>query len=69
MLRVFLWMIGLGLVMGPGPGVYLVNGAARAGMTMCGVPVLYLWVVFWFGIMALSVLGMYRFCWNEDRSE
>ena len=72
MTRVFLSILAVALVMGPGPGMYLVNDLARDGHSVAGIPVLYAWAVFWFGVMAVCVLGLHRLVWtreNDDRED
>jgi hypothetical protein len=55
------------MIMGPGPGIYLVNPAPndpQAVFTWAGIPVLYLWALFWFGIQATVVLVAYFTLWR-----
>ena len=57
------------LVMGPGPGLYLVSPDAEGpAPTVLGVPVLYAWTVFWFFVMAAVVLIAYRTVWAEEEA-
>ena len=59
------------IVMGPGPGLYLVNpdpGDPQAVFTLAGVPVLYLWVLFWFAVQAAVVLLAYFLLWRSEES-
>jgi hypothetical protein len=61
----------LAMVMGPGPGLYLVNpdpADPQATYAIAGVPILYLWAVFWFGVQAGVVLIAYFTLWNNRRS-
>lgn len=64
------WVLGvlflLALVMGPGPGAALVDGTPQDPNFIAGVPVLYVWLVFWFGVMAGCVLVAARFLWKEE---
>lgn len=60
------------LVMGAGPGVYLVNphpGAPRAAYTLCGMPVIYAWAVFWFAVQAATVVAASVLLWNTDEPQ
>ena len=62
-------LIGLflfALIMGPGPGLYLINGYASEGGSIFGIPILYAWVVFWFLIEAGVVVTAYLKLWKED---
>ena len=56
------------LVMGPGPGVYLVNPAPEEASppTILGAPVLYVWAVFWFLVMAVTVFLAYKRLWSAE---
>ena len=54
------------LIMGPGPGLYLINDYAANGGTLLGAPALYAWVVFWFAVEATIVVTAYRTIWKED---
>ncbi|MBT3481257.1 MAG: hypothetical protein HN457_07515 [Opitutales bacterium] len=53
------------LIMGPGPGLYLINDFAAAGGTLAGVPALYAWAVFWFVVEAGVVITAYRTIWRD----
>lgn len=56
------------LLMGPGPGVYLVNpDSGDAGVTFLGAPVLYTWAVFWFMVQAAVIVVAYFTVWKEER--
>ncbi len=61
----------LALVMGPGPGIYLVNPSpdAAAPWTVWGIPVLYVWAVSWFFVMAATVVLAYRKVWLAGDSD
>ncbi|QXD23265.1 hypothetical protein F7C95_15225 [Opitutia bacterium ISCC 51] len=54
------------LFMGPGPGLYLINGYAAEGGTILGLPALYLWALFWCAIEGLIVLIAYKTIWKES---
>lgn len=49
------------MIMGAGPGIYLVNGRGP----FLGVPVIYAWVVFWFAIQAGTVVIAFKTIWNK----
>ena len=56
------------LIMGPGPGIYLVNpDSGDAGVTFLGAPVLYAWAVFWFMVQAAVIVVAYFTVWKEER--
>ena len=56
------------MVMGPGPGVYLVNpdpADPDATVAVLGMPVIYLWSVFWFLVQAVVVITAYVVLWRD----
>ena len=54
-------------IMGPGPGLYLVNPSPEDATTasFLGMPVLFAWAVFWFFVQAGVVLVAYRKLWTN----
>ena len=56
------------LVMGPGPGLYLVNPSPDnpSSATFLGMPVLFAWASFWFFIQAGVILVSYRKLWTKQ---
>ena len=55
------------MIMGPGPGVYLVNPGPEEGQgatVFCNVPVIYLWTLFWCGVQVVVVLLAYTKLWK-----
>ena len=57
------------VMMGAGPGVYLVNpdpGDPDARRFIGGVPIVYAWAIFWFSIQATCVVIAYRCLWREE---
>lgn len=61
----------LAVFMGPGPGIYLVNPSSGPGTdqtTVFGMPILYVWAVFWFFVMAVTVIVAARCVWKFDES-
>ena len=63
------WLIALflfALIMGPGPGLYLINNYAANGGRILGMPALYSWAVFWFLFEAGIVLTAYLKLWKEN---
>ena len=55
------------LIMGPGPGLYLVNPSLDnpSSTTFLGMPVLFAWASFWFFVQAGVVLVAYRKLWTN----
>ena len=51
--------------MGPGPGLYLINGYAEQGGAVFGIPALYAWCVFWFAVEAVIVVIASRALWRS----
>ena len=56
----------LALVMGPGPGSMLIDGTAEEPNILFGVPALYLWLVFWFVVMAGCVVVAAKTLWRDE---
>ena len=59
------------MLMGPGPGLYLVNpdpADPNARFFFFGMPVVYVWAVFWFFVQAAVVVIAYVRLW-DDRNE
>ena len=56
-------------IMGPGPGLYLVNPSPgdSSPATFLAMPILFAWAVFWFFVQAGVVLVAYCKLWtNQD---
>jgi hypothetical protein len=65
-------IFALAVVMGAGPGVYLVNPDADnpdATFTFLGMPVIYAWVTFWFLVQAIVVLVAYYRLWGSSPTD
>ena len=59
----------LALVMGPGPGIYLVNpvpGEPAARRVVLGMPVVYLWAISWFFVQLAVVVVAYCTLWSRQ---
>jgi hypothetical protein len=53
------------LLMGPGPGALLIRAApGESPVSIWGVPILYLWTVFWAVVMAAVVVLSSHFIWS-----
>ena len=62
-------LFSIAMIMGPGPGIYLVNGDPAnpdSRFIFAGIPILYLWAVGWFFVQAAVVLVAYLKLWNTD---
>ena len=60
------------MIMGPGPGVYLVNpGPNHDGPAppLLGLPIVYAWAVLWFGVQAAVLVTAYLTIWSRDEQE
>ncbi|NOX53460.1 MAG: hypothetical protein GXP27_03280 [Planctomycetes bacterium] len=60
-------VFAIAIVMGAGPGLYLVNPApsdSAAHVTWLGLPILYAWIVFWFLVEAMVIVLAYLFLWD-----
>ena len=60
------------MIMGPGPGGYLVNpGPDHDGPapTLLGLPIVYAWAVLWFGVQAAVLVTAYLTIWSRDEQE
>jgi hypothetical protein len=53
------------LLMGPGPGLYLINGYAANGGTILGLPALYFWAIFWCAVEGVVVVIAYKTVWKD----
>ncbi|MFP6900336.1 MAG: hypothetical protein VCA36_05300 [Opitutales bacterium] len=55
-------------IMGPGPGLYLVNPSPEdaSHATFLGMPILFAWAVFWFFVQAGVVLVAYCKLWTRQ---
>ena len=55
-------------IMGPGPGLYLINPSPEdtTTATFLGMPVLFAWAVFWFFVQAGVVLVAYCKLWTKQ---
>ena len=65
-------LFALALLMGPGPGIYLVNpdpSDSDAARFILGVPIVYAWAAFWFGVQALVILLAYRLLWRDPEKD
>jgi len=60
-------IFALAIVLGGGPGMYLVNPDTDdpdAAFTFLGMPIIYAWIVFWFLVQAGVVLVAYYRLWD-----
>ncbi len=64
-------LMAFALLMGPGPGVHLVNpdpSDPDAIRFLFGMPIIWVWAVFWFMVEAACVVTAYRTLWKGDKS-
>ncbi len=57
------------MFMGPGPGLRLVNpepNAPREALLFLGLPVIYAWGLFWYGVQAVVVITASITLWRSD---
>ncbi len=62
-------VFALAMVMGPGPGLRLINPeptAARESLLILGVPVVYAWGLFWYGVQAAVVVSACLTIWKPS---
>jgi hypothetical protein len=59
-------IFALALFLGPGPASALVGGSRDSPNFLFGVPALYLWLVFWFFVMAACVMFAAVKLWSDD---
>ena len=66
--RLFYILFALALIMGAGPGVYLINPRpdATEAPTFLGMPAVYAWAVTWFLVQASLVLWASQTIWKSD---
>jgi hypothetical protein len=63
-------VFALALIMGPGPGLYWINpdtSDPNAVFLILGMPIVYVWAVFWFFVQAGVVLTAYYTLWRPRR--
>tara|TARA_B000000441_G_C21678094_1_gene311622 strand:+ start:120 stop:377 length:258 start_codon:yes stop_codon:yes gene_type:complete len=66
---VLLLLFALAMFMGPGPGLRLVNpepSADSEALRFLGLPVIYAWGLFWYGIQAAVVVTASLTLWKTD---
>ena len=62
-------VFALAMVMGPGPGLHLVNPeptTARDSLLFLGLPVIYAWGLFWYGVQAAVVVTACFTIWKPS---
>lgn len=71
--RLLFGLFCLALVMGPGPGNALINpdpADPDAKRFFLGIPIVYVWALFWYGVQATAVATAYFKLWrNEGEGE
>ena len=62
-------VFALAMVMGPGPGLRLINPeptVARESLLILGVPVVYAWGLLWYGVQAAVVVSACLTIWKPS---
>lgn len=63
-------LFSLALIMGPGPGNGLIRShPGQPPAVILGMPVLYVWTIFWFLVMASVVVTAAIFLWSDRDSK
>ncbi len=65
--RLLLLLFLLAMIMGSGPGLYLINpgpDAPRAAFTLGGLPIIYLWGLLWYAVQLGVILRAYTTYWQ-----
>lgn len=57
-------IFGIALLMGPGPGLLLVNSPKA----IFGIPALYAWGLLWFVVEVGVVAAAYLFVWDKSET-
>lgn len=66
--RILIGVFVVAFLMGPGPGIYLVNPSPDdpSPATVWGMPILYVWTVGWFLVLAITVIVAYAKLWAAE---
>ena len=59
----------LAMIMGSGPGLYLVNpniNAPNPSFTTFSLPTIYVWGLFWYAVQLGVILRAYFYHWKDD---
>ncbi|MBT4496841.1 MAG: hypothetical protein HOC74_03925 [Gemmatimonadetes bacterium] len=65
--RLLVLLFLLAMVMGSGPGLYLINpdpGDPSATFTLGGLPVIYLWGLLWYAVQLSVIIRAYTAYWK-----
>ncbi len=65
-------VFALALIMGPGPGLYLVNpdpSDPATLRTILGLPIVYAWGLLWFGVQAAVLIVAYFTVWASEEDD
>jgi len=66
--HLIIFVFVLALIMGPGPGLRLVNPDASdpsATFTFLGIPTIYAWGLSWYFIQLAAIIVAYKRLWKE----
>ncbi|MDC0936962.1 hypothetical protein OAS39_11805 [Pirellulales bacterium] len=67
--RRLLVCFAVAMIMGPGPGILLVNpdaSSSDAVTTIANLPILYLWALFWYSVQVTVLLVAYFKVWGPS---
>ena len=69
--KVLAGVFAVAMIMGPGPGLRLVNpdDSPDARFTVAGLPIIYVWGLFWYAVQLAVVVTAYFTVWNEESEE
>lgn len=59
----------LAMLMGPGPGLRLVNpdpADPNATFTVFGMPIIYVWGLFWYAVQLAAIIIAYKKIWSQE---
>ncbi len=54
------------MLLGPGPGLLLVNDA---DWSLMGLPIIYAWGIVWYFVQVAVVVAAYLFVWRDPESD
>jgi len=66
--RLLITLFLLAMVMGSGPGLYLINpdiNDPHATFTLGGLPIIYAWGLLWYAVQLAVILRAYTTYWKQ----
>ena len=70
--RLLVLLFVLAMIMGSGPGLYLINpdpSATDASFTTFGLPTIYVWGLLWYAVQLGVILRAYSRYWKGEGDE